>query len=70
MAKSGIHIDPKNKGKFTAKAKAAGMSVQEYAAKVLKEGSSASAATKKEANFAKNAKGFKHAGKKKNARYA
>lgn len=60
MNKSGIHIKPANKGKFTAKAKRAGMSVQAYASKVLKPGSGASAATKKQAQFAKNAKKFKH----------
>jgi hypothetical protein len=52
---SGIHIKPSHKGRFTKKAQAAGMSVQEYAAKVLKKGSGASAATKKQANFARNA---------------
>lgn len=57
--KSGIKINPANKGKFTAKAKAAGQSVQGYAAKVLKKGSGASAATKKQANFARNAKKWK-----------
>lgn len=31
----GIHINPKNKGKFTASAKRAGMSVQEFARHVL-----------------------------------
>ena len=50
----GIHIKPENKGKFTAKAKAAGMGVQEYARKVLAS-DSASPATKKQANFARNA---------------
>lgn len=60
MNKSGIHIKPANKGKFTAKAKKAGMSVQAYASKVLKKGSNASPATKKQAQFAKNAKKFKH----------
>lgn len=62
--KSGIHINPANKGKFTAKAKGAGMSVQGYAAKVLAPGSKASPATKKQANFARNAKSFKHTGSK------
>jgi len=61
--KSGIHINPKNKGKFTAKAKAHGESVQQYAAQVLKPGSKASASTKKQANFARNARKFHHGGK-------
>lgn len=57
--KSGIHINPKNKGKFTAKAKAAGKSVQGYASQVMND-PNASPATKKQANFARNAKKFKH----------
>lgn len=59
MNKSGIHIKPSHEGLFTAKAKQAGMSVQAYAKKVLAKGSTASAATKKQANFARNAKGWK-----------
>lgn len=58
--KSGIHIKPGNRGKFTAKAEAMGMSVAEYANRALKKGSKASAATKKQANFARNAKKWKH----------
>lgn len=50
-----IRIKKENRGKFTAQAKRAGMSVQEYARHVLKKGSKASAATKKRANFARNA---------------
>lgn len=57
---SGIHINPAHKGDFTRKAKAAGMSVQAYAAKVLAPGSKASAATKKQANFAKQARKWNH----------
>lgn len=55
-----INIKPANKGKFTAKAKAAGKSVQQEAAAALKPGSKASAATKKQANFARNAAKWKH----------
>lgn len=58
--KSGIRIKPGNKGKFTAKAKARGEGVQQYANEVLKPGSKASPATRKQANFARNAKKFKH----------
>ena len=54
-SKSSIHINPAHEGEFTAKAKAAGKSVQEEAAAVLKPGSKASAKTKKQANFARNA---------------
>lgn len=54
-SKDPIHINPKHKGEFTAKAKKAGMSVQAYAAKVLKD-TKASATTKRQANFARNAK--------------
>ena len=55
---SGIHIKKSHEGLFTAKAKKAGVSVSAYAAQVLKPGSGASAATKKQAQFAKNAKGW------------
>ena len=57
--KSGIHINPKNKGKFTARAKAHGNSVQEQATKDLAPNSKASATAKREANFAKNAAKWK-----------
>ena len=57
--KSGIKIKKENRGKFTAKAKAAGMGVQAFAKKVLKKGSKATAATKKQANFAVQAKRWK-----------
>lgn len=50
-----IKIKKANKGKFTSKAKKAGMGVQAYAKKVLAKGSNASPATRKEANFARNA---------------
>lgn len=55
-----IKIKKANRGKFTAKAKAHGESVQQYAAQVLKPGSKASPATKKQANFARNATKFNH----------
>lgn len=48
-----IKIKKANRGKFTEKAKKAGMGVQAYARKVLAKGSKASAATKKQAAFAK-----------------
>lgn len=54
-----IKIKPANKGKFTAKAKANGRSVQAEAAADLQPGSKASAATKKQANFARNAAKWK-----------
>ena len=59
-AKSGIRIDPANKGVFTAKAKRAGLGVQAYAKKVLAapEGKF-SPETRKQANFARNATTFK-----------
>ncbi|MCK9557040.1 MAG: hypothetical protein M0R50_03235 [Candidatus Cloacimonetes bacterium] len=59
--RSPIEIKPENEGKFTKKAKAAGSSVQAYANKVLNapEGEYPPA-TRKQANFAKNAKHFKH----------
>lgn len=42
----------KRPGAFTKKAKAAGMSVQEYASKVLAEGSNADTRTKRQAALA------------------
>ena len=53
----------KNKGKFTAKAKAAGESVQAHAKKALAPSSKASTTTKREASLARTAK--KIANKKK-----
>lgn len=55
MAKSDIKIKPGNEGKFTAKAKRAGMSVQAYAKKVLANKEKYPASTVKQANFARNA---------------
>ena len=55
IAKSGIKIKKKNRGKFTESAKRAGMSVQAYASKVLND-PHATALQKKRANFARNAK--------------
>lgn len=43
----------KNRGKFSAKAKAAGMSTTAYANKVLRAGSHASTQTKREASAAR-----------------
>jgi hypothetical protein len=48
-------IKPANKGKFTKKAKASGMSVQAYAAKVLRAPKGKyPASTRRQANFARN----------------
>lgn len=55
-----IHINPKNKGKFTTSAKRAGMSVQEFAKHVLANKDKYSTTQIKRANFARNAKKFKH----------
>jgi hypothetical protein len=54
-----INIQPSHRGLFTQKAKAAGMSVQAYAAKVLSN-PQAPVTLRREAQFAKNAKSFKH----------
>lgn len=60
LKKGGININPANKGKFTAKAKRAGMSVQGFANKVLKaKKGKFSASTRRQANFAKNASRWK-----------
>ena len=50
-----IYIKKKNRGKFTASAKRAGMGVQEYAQKVLND-PNATTLQKRRANFARNAK--------------
>lgn len=53
-AKDGIHIKPENKGKFTAWAKAHGMSVKEAANHVMANKDKYSSTIVKRANFAKN----------------
>lgn len=58
--KDTIHIKDKNKGKFTASAKAVGESVQEHAKSVLNN-PNATPLQKKRANFARNASKWKHA---------
>jgi hypothetical protein len=52
--RSGIHIKPANRGKFTASSKAAGESVQQHARSV-KANPRATAKQKKRAVFAQNA---------------
>ena len=59
MAYGGININPANKGKFTASANRAGMSVQEFASKVLANKEDYSSTQVKRANFARNAAGWK-----------
>lgn len=62
FAKGGkIHIKEKNKGKFGAAAKKAGMSTQAYARKVLANKDKYSPTLVKRANFARNAAKWKHA---------
>lgn len=61
-AKGGpINIKKKNRGKFTASAKRAGMGVQEFARHVLANKDDYSSTLVKRANFARNAAGWKHA---------
>lgn len=55
-AKGKIKIKKSHKGLFTKKAKAAGESVPGYAQEVLAPGSKAGAVTKKQAQFAANAR--------------
>jgi hypothetical protein len=57
----GIHINPANKGKFTASANRAGMGVQEFARHVLANKEDYSSTQVKRANFARNASKWKHA---------
>ena len=59
LKKGGITIKKKNRGKFTKSAKAAGESVQEYAAKVLSD-PNATPLQRKRANFARNAAKWHH----------
>lgn len=59
-AKSGIHIKPENRGKFTAWAKSHSMGVQEAARHVMANKEKYSSTIVKRANFAKNAAGWKH----------
>ena len=61
LAKSGININPKNEGKFTAWAKKRGMSVPEAADKVMANKNKYSTDVVKMANFAKNARSFNKA---------
>lgn len=56
-----INIKKKNRGKFTASAKRAGMGVQEFARHVLANKDKYSSTLIKRANFARNAAGWKHA---------
>lgn len=60
LGKGGIHINPANRGKFTASAKRAGMGVQEFASHVLSNKEDYSSTQVKRANFAKNASRWKH----------
>lgn len=57
----GIHINPANKGKFTASANAADMGVQEFAAHVLANKGSYTPLQIQRANFARNAASWQHA---------
>ena len=59
-ASGGIHINPANKGKFTASAQRAGMGTQEFARHVLANKEDYSSTQVKRANFAHNAAGWKH----------
>lgn len=59
LRKGGIHIKEKNRGKFTAAAKRAGKSVQEHARDVVND-PNATTLQKRRAQFALNAKKFKH----------
>ena len=57
---SGIHIKKSKEGTFTAAANKHGKSVQGFASQVLKNKDNYSPAMIKKANFAKNAKKWKH----------
>jgi hypothetical protein len=55
----GIYIKRSHRGQFKAKAQKHNLTVKQYENKVLAKGSKASAATKKQAVFAKNAAKWK-----------
>lgn len=55
-----IHIKKSKRGTFTKTAKQHGMSVKNFANRVLRNPSKYSAAIRKKANFAHNAAGWKH----------
>lgn len=55
-----IHIKKSKRGTFTKAAKQHGMSVKNFANRVLRNPSKYSAAMRKKANFAHNAAGWKH----------
>ena len=55
-----IRIKPSKRGTFTKAAKQHGMSVQDFANRVLRNPSKYSASMRKKANFAHNAAGWKH----------
>lgn len=57
----GIHIKPSKRGTFTAAAKKHGKGVQEFARQVLANKDNYSPAMVKKANFARNARKWKHA---------
>lgn len=57
----GINIKPSHEGLFSQAAKAHGMSVQQYAASVLRNKDNHNATLIKRANFARNAAGWSHA---------
>lgn len=59
-AKDGIYIKKSHKGLFTEKANRAGQGVQEFANHVLANKENYPSSTIKQANFARNAKKFKH----------
>lgn len=59
MVKKWVAGAIKHPGSFTRKAKAAGTSVAEFAAKVTKGGSKASTQTKRQANLAKTLSKFR-----------
>jgi len=60
MNKSGIHIKPSHRGRFTAKAKKAGTTVQKLASRVSHAPGLYSSATVKQATFARNAAKWHH----------
>lgn len=61
MPQNRIHLNPANKGKFTAKAKRHNMSVQKFANYVLRNKERFPIATERQAQFVVNRRKFKNA---------
>lgn len=69
MAKSRIHINPKNKGLLTRKVGKKGLSTGNLDKTIARAKKSGNVKLEREAVFAKNAKKFKHKSRKPKGRF-